>query len=114
MLPRALLLLVLAGCDGDAPASAPAGDCADLPPVTWEGFAAGFFRSYCGACHTPGSPDRHGAPEGVDFASEADAARLADRVRARVLVDGDMPVGGGVPEDDLALLELWLDCGVDR
>lgn len=101
-------LLGLLACAG-------AGDSADGPcdgpPVTWNNFAHGFMTTYCQGCHSVHNTDlRYGAPEGVDFDTEEDTVRWAARVRARALEDLDMPVGGGVYDDDLALLERYLTC----
>jgi uncharacterized membrane protein len=105
------VLLALAACDKPAEEAAKPADCASLPPVDWDGFAAGFFRSYCTACHSAATVERRGAPEGVDFDTEGKVREQAARIRARVLEDATMPVGGGVPDDDLALLAIYLDCG---
>ncbi len=78
--------------------------------VTWDGFADGFFRSYCNGCHAAGAPDRVGAPPGVSFDDASEALRWEARIRARVLVDGDMPPAGGVPEADRTLLSAYFDC----
>ena len=109
------LLLVLAcngsdGSSGDDTAVDPA--CAEQPNVTWENWAQGFFITYCTACHSETSPDRYGAPEGLDFDTEDQVATLAGLVRQTVLEDGSMPYGGGVYEEDLELLEIYLDCGL--
>lgn len=83
-------------------------DCTPDPTVTWGGFADGFFATYCRSCHSADTPDRRGAPEGVDFDTRAATLAWSGRVRARVLDDGTMPLGGGVIDDDLVLLEGWL------
>ena len=86
-----------------------ASDCED----GWDGWAAGFFRTYCAACHARTSANRHGAPESVAFDSIEDLRGQADRVRARVLDDQTMPVGGGVNDEALDRLDRWLDCLAD-
>ncbi len=104
-----MLLLLAAAC-----ASAPpdTGDpCAGVT-VTWEHGGAAFVAGYCRTCHAAETPDRHGAPAGVDFDTLADVRRHAARIRARALDAQDMPVGGGVPEADLALLDAFLACGL--
>ena len=104
---RSLAFLLLIGC-----AEAERGDTCDSGgAVSWEGFADGFFATYCRSCHSVGLSERYGAPEGVDFDTEEQALAQAARVRARVLEDGDMPPGGGAVEGDLVLLERWLACG---
>ncbi len=78
--------------------------------VAWDAWAHGFFTTYCGACHAAASVDRHGAPAGVVLDEEAQARAWASRIDARVLVDGTMPLGGGVPPEELERLEAWLAC----
>ncbi len=86
--------------------------CTHEPGVTWSGWAQGFFATYCDGCHAADAPDRHGAPESVTFDALALVRDQAERIRVRTLDDLDMPPGGGVIEDDLALLEVFLDCGL--
>lgn len=116
-----MLLLLLACGDGGDTGKGPAGgdspadtgrpaECADAPAVTWESWGHGFFLTYCNACHSASSPERSGAPEGVDFDTRAQAVQWEERIRARVLEEGTMPLGGGVYEDDLQLLEVLLAC----
>jgi hypothetical protein len=88
-----------------------AADACDLDPeydVTWEGWAGGFFATYCRSCHSITTPDRQGAPEGVDFDTQANVDRQLDAVWRVVLEDERMPVGGGVFPDDLLLLRHYL------
>lgn len=105
-----LLTLMLAGCGGSPVDS---GACASVATPGWDGWARGFFTTWCQGCHASGAGDRHGAPEGVVFDTEAEARAQAARIRARVLEQQDMPVGGGVYPDELARLEAWLDCSAD-
>lgn len=85
-------------------------DCAAAPRVTWETWGQGFFRTWCGACHTATAQDRNDAPVGVDFSTRADVATWKARIRQRVIEDQDMPVGGGLAPDELALLDVMLSC----
>jgi hypothetical protein len=39
---------------------------------------------------------------------------MAARIRVRVLEQHDMPRGGGIPAEDLVLLERYLDCAEAR
>jgi len=87
----------------DAPCESPLG-------VTWESYGQGFFQTYCNACHSSTTEARNGAPEGVDFDQASLAAAFEDRIRVRVLEEHTMPMGGGVPAEDLALLEDLLVC----
>ena len=76
----------------------------------WDGWANGFFATYCRSCHAASSATRYGAPADVNFDTREDAVAWLDRVRVRVLEDETMPVGGGVPETDLTRLETWVQC----
>ena len=89
--------------------SAPAGASGECVP-TWDGWADGFFATWCRSCHSEDAPDRRGAPTGTDLDTEADVIALRDRIEARVIDEGTMPMGGGVPEDELRTLEAWLSC----
>lgn len=105
----ALLLAALAGCTGVVPAdSGPA--CDSGINVTWNNFGEGFFTTYCQSCHSSTTPDRRDAPKRANFDTEAQVGSYVDEVRARVLEDETMPVGGGVDPDDLVLLDRYLDC----
>ncbi len=117
------LALLLAACGGD-PVAAPGpgggggvavdsgeDECADAVALTWDGWADGFFATWCRSCHSATAPDRHGAPAGVDFDGGDEVMAQAARVRARVLDDGSMPLGGGVPTAELEALDRWLRCG---
>jgi len=82
-------------------------------PVTWNGWASGFFASYCRSCHSAVASDRRGAPEGVDFDTEADVDRQIDAIWRVVITQERMPVGGGVFPDDLLLLSEYLCARMD-
>lgn len=101
-----MIWLLVACADGGGDSAAD--PCLAAP--TWDGWAHGFFVSYCDACHAPTAPDRHGAPEAVTFEDEAAATALAGSIRTSVLVDATMPPAGGIFEADESRLEAWLDC----
>lgn len=94
---------------GEPEAEAP---CPDGEGLSWDGFGWGFFLTYCNACHSAGASERYGAPVGVDFDRREDVVRQVGRVRARVLEEGTMPLGGGVPPEALDQLEAYL-CLID-
>ncbi|MCB9797247.1 MAG: hypothetical protein H6741_31550 [Alphaproteobacteria bacterium] len=104
------LLLLLIGCEAEPEAVDSADACAQAGALGWESFAAGFFATYCSACHSSTSPDRRGAPEGIDFDDEAMVRAQTALIRSAVLERGSMPLGGGVYPDDLEKLALYLDC----
>jgi len=99
--------------DPDDTATDDACDPDTVYPVTWDGWASGFFTTYCRACHSVTTPNRQGAPEGVNFDSQADVDRQLDAIWRVVLEDERMPVGGGVYPDDLLLLTQYLCSRVD-
>lgn len=78
--------------------------------LTWESFGVGFTATYCRSCHSAATPDRRGAPVGVDFETEADVRGAAASIRRTVLEEGSMPIGGGVQPLDLERLDEWLGC----
>jgi uncharacterized membrane protein len=108
-----VLALLLLACSQEEPAAVvaePPAACATAPSVTWDDWGHGFFLTWCASCHSKAAPDRRGAPEGMDFDTWPEVQAHADRVRARVLDDGTMPIGGGLYDSDLALLEVLLTC----
>lgn len=98
----------------DSPASEPPAACATAPGVTWDNWGRGFFRTWCGACHSATSQERNGAPEGLDLESQGQVRALAASIRRSVLEDHTMPLGGGIPEEDLQLLDVFLTCELSR
>ena len=105
----ALLLVACADTDTDTDGVDP---CDDLPAVTWGNWAEGFFTTYCTSCHSGSTPDRRGAPEGMDFDTHEQVWGLRPAIRQAVLVDETMPLGGGMHDEDRELLGVWLDCGL--
>lgn len=112
MLSCGVLLLAL-GCPSTPPVAAgeAVSECADMPAVSWDGWGRGFFSTWCAACHSATTPDRRGAPDGLDFDTWADVEAHRDRIRATVIDEASMPVGGGLSADDLTLLAALLECG---
>lgn len=108
-----LILFLALACDNkDTGSDSDAVACDTAPNVTWDNWGDGFFATYCRACHSATSPDRRGAPETINFDTEAEVARLLPLVRSVVLDEASMPIGGGVYEDDLTLLDVYLSCGL--
>ena len=85
-------------------------DCAQPDLPTWESWGEAFFVTWCQSCHSRTTPQRAGAPEGVDFDSEADVRASAAAIRRTVLDFGTMPVGGGLEDADRDALDLLLRC----
>lgn len=114
------LAVILHGCADPDPhpgaASAAVADCetdSGAPGPTWAGWGQPFFSTWCQPCHAADTPQRYGAPAGVTFDSEAEARAQAAAIRASVLDQERMPVGGGLSEGDRARLAAWL-CDVER
>mgnify|MGYP006431134465 CR=1 FL=1 len=107
---RPWLALLLACADPAAPAPAQdSGDpCAVAP--TWDGAIAGLLLSHCSGCHAAATVDRHGAPQGASYDTEAQAIAAGPRLRARVLDAQDMPPAGGLHPEEREALGAWLAC----
>lgn len=108
------ILAVLWGCAGDAPDTGPACqlDSGGGHP-TWSNFGEGFFITYCNACHAAESPNRFGAPDEITFDTEEEVQDQAASVHSAVIEAETMPLGGGLPPEDLAQLENYLNCLAD-
>lgn len=103
-----MILLLLLSCASDADDT---GVCAQ-PTVTWESFGQGFLITHCQGCHASTSPQRYDAPEGISFDTQEQAAALESSIARTVLEQESMPPAGGLNEDERALLQAWLDCGI--
>ena len=86
--------------------------CAEAPNITWENWAQTLFITHCQGCHAQSSPNTYGAPAEIHFDHEAATIELADRIWIRVLEEETMPPAGGILEEDLYLLDVWLRCTV--
>lgn len=75
--------------------------------TTYLNGARAALEANCTRCH--GDPLTGGAPFPLDTYERASAK--ADRIRARAVLAKTMPPGGGVPDDDLALLDDWVQSG---
>ncbi len=82
---------------------------------TWEGFARGFFVTYCTRCHasTLTTPEeRGGAPPGFDWDNEAAVRMRLSLIRAAVGVDNWMPLNPPNPDcAERRRLVRWIDIG---
>jgi len=114
-----LFLMALTACgsksttENDTATGPAATDTAEVESdcsLNWDGWADGFFATYCRSCHSVTTAERHGAPTGVDFDTRSDAIEWAERIRVRVLEQETMPLGGGVVQTDLEPLDRWLQC----
>ncbi|MEC7985312.1 MAG: hypothetical protein VX278_09115 [Myxococcota bacterium] len=87
--------------------------CEDAPIVTWDNWAQGMIITHCQGCHASGSPQRYGAPDSVSFDTESDAIYWSDRIWIRTVEQETMPPAGGLLEEDIYLLQVWLSCGIE-
>lgn len=106
-------LALLVGCADKADDTA-AALCEGAPRITWASHGEGLINQWCEPCHASGSANRHGAPEGVSFDTEAEALAWKDRILAvTALPEPTMPPGIDLPDEDRIKLELWLTCYAD-
>jgi uncharacterized membrane protein len=103
-----LFFAFLTACASDTPDT---GLCAQ-PTVTWESFGQGFLITHCQGCHASTSPQRYGAPDGISFDTQEQAAELQSAIERTVLDQESMPPAGGLSDDERTLLERWLDCEI--
>jgi uncharacterized membrane protein len=110
----ATLLAAAGGCAA-SPTTPDTGafDCDTIEfDTTWLAVGRPFFRTYCCSCHTAEANERFGAPEDVNFDTEEEVRSYQERISIRVLDEGTMPLGGGIPDEDLELLDIYLECGL--
>ena len=87
-------------------------DCEDAADVTWDNWGQSFFRTWCAGCHSADAPDRHGAPETFVFDTEGQVANHRWLIRESVLESDRMPLGGGLPEAEAEILDVYHLCGL--
>lgn len=91
--------------------------CADSV-VTWDNFGESFVLTWCTGCHHSALPsaDRACAPCAVNFDTHAGVSQRSGLVGIRVLDHATfdvppMPPAAEIPEQSLALLREWIECG---
>lgn len=103
--------VALATACHDGATSASAAACSESEAlVTWENWGAGFFAGYCRSCHSSATPDRRGAPAGMDFDTPEQVFALRAAIESSVIDEATMPYGGGLPSEELARLEAFFAC----
>ena len=109
-----MLLLLALGCvDGSTEtADTAAAMCEAAPDLTWSNWGDGFFANYCRACHSANVEDRWGAPADINFDTFEEVQQSRGWVHYEVIVAQTMPVGGGVYDEDLEALAIFLECGL--
>jgi len=119
LLAMILALCTAPGCETEADTGEPevieTDECAEeleAYPVSWDSWGANFFATYCDSCHASGTLERYGAPESVTFDTLEEVRDQRERIEVRTLEEQDMPPTGGVLEDELFLLDIFLRCGL--
>jgi hypothetical protein len=82
-------------------------------PLTYQGFGAAFFATWCQSCHGSQSLERHGAPGEFIFDTPEQIRHHRARIFARSAAGNDsMPPGPDDPSsEDREKLAEWLSCG---
>ncbi len=114
---RIAAILMFASACTSTPTNA---TCPTTDPPSYESFAKPFMAQYCTGCHSVDATDRHGAPAGENFDTEADLALHAsaiDGVAAKgpsatntAMPDMSGPVHGAPTVDERVLLGQYLAC----
>jgi len=102
-----LLALPGAGCGGDD-------ECGDLSNVTYRSHAQFVVSRHCVSCHDAALdtlPERSQAPQTHNYNTFTEVAKWADRMAERLIIDNDMPPGGGVPSCDKQIFQAWINAG---
>jgi uncharacterized membrane protein len=112
-----MILLLLTACGDKAtdsgtvePSVDPPEWCAEEMEVTYENFGEGFLLTHCQGCHAADAPNRFGAPETVFFDTEDDVNQWRSSISRTILSEQSMPPAGGITEEELTLVEIWLEC----
>ena len=85
--------------------------CDTGPEVTYDNWGSAFLTTHCQGCHASTAPNRYDAPENVIFDTQADAETWANAIYNAVVNTQTMPPAGGVTDEEVTLLTLWLHCG---
>ncbi|MSP55356.1 MAG: hypothetical protein EXR69_07115 [Myxococcales bacterium] len=105
------ILITVLGCAGEPADTGPACEVdAGGGHPTWSNFGEAFFITYCDACHAAESPNRFGAPDEMTFDTEDEVRSQTPSIRYTVIDAESMPLGGGLPPEDLTQLDNYLNC----
>lgn len=100
-------LALLSGCPGFGDKTLAELEGIGDTPVTYNADIRPILEARCVTCHS--DPPRFGAPNALT--TYATASAFAQRIFVRVVQEGTMPPGGGVPESEQALIEVWVQSG---
>lgn len=89
---RLVSLLVLAAACTSTGSGA---TCPSTNPPTYASFGRAFMQTYCTGCHSQLARDRHGAPPGLDFDTEAQLRAHA------VAIDAEAAAGPDAENTDM-------------
>ena len=88
-------------------------------PLTYDNFGQSFADTHCNGCHSSiiNPEQRRGAPPTINFDTYGDILRHVERIEQRVIIapqEGlpEMPLGGGPTDEELQMLDEWLQCRV--
>jgi hypothetical protein len=87
--------------------------CSHDPPLTYDNFGEGFTTQFCTGCHSSIVPEEHrmGAPEAYNFDTYEGVLYWADKIEP-VVMDGEMPPGGGPTDAEKVQFAEWMACSV--
>lgn len=115
-------LVLAAACGTD---QRPVDDDETQPPITpdvceesflsYDNAGAPFMINWCRGCHSSAVPRamRQKAPMMVNFDTEEDIVRWAERIEARATsASPTMPPAGGPTDEERAMLREWIECGM--
>ena len=105
-----LWIFTLVSCESTLDTGEEYSDCIQENPRTWENWGEGFFQTWCQSCHSRTTPQRTGAPDGINFDTLDDVLQWEEEIRDSVIKSARMPKGGGIPETVLNDLSEYLDC----
>ena len=88
--------------------------CATAPLITWDNWAGALITTHCQGCHASASPNRYGAPTSCSFDTKQQTLNWLDRIHIRVIEQETMPPAGGLLNEDLEMLEIWLECWAEK
>jgi uncharacterized membrane protein len=108
------LLMLLAGCAPLGGAEDTGGACGRRPALDYDNYGRAALSKHCTGCHSSYLPQsmRFEAPLGVDFDTYQGVLTYAERIHVRTVEEEDMPPGGGLGGDELAMFDEWIACGV--
>lgn len=100
------LSFTVAACGGDDDDN-PSTDCAD---AAQQMRGAVVVMTSCTNCHAEDAANRNGAPDGIDFDSEAKIMTRESAIRRRAITAETMPPSGPLSQAQQDDLAAYLDC----